>query len=154
MRYRGPELRLACGTVVRPGDAVLELHFRREPLLPLARQGDPARMGLGLLRLAERDLPRVAAALEEDPELREVRALHALTLFHRGIERFGFEVMPVESRPAAAWFTAWHRLLMARDHARGWRHVRENRERLVTRHVWISREELIRRHRSAACPPR
>src|SRR5207248_2187506 len=84
-RYRGPEVALQCGTRVRSGDPVLELHFRREALVPLARDGDPRRMGLALLRLAERDTPRLALALRDDPAFQDVKAMHALTLFHRGI---------------------------------------------------------------------
>lgn len=142
--YRGPEVRLRCGTVVCSGDLTLELHFRREALAPLMRDGDPARMGLGLIRLGDRDIPKLALALERERRFREVRALHALTLFHRGVARWGFEVMPVREPWVERWFTWWHRLLMARDHAQGGAHVRENREKLVTRHVWVSREELIR----------
>jgi hypothetical protein len=143
-RYRGPEVRLQCGGVVRAGDTVLEIHFRREALLPLIQSGDPAKMGLGLVRMGDRDIPRLAEALERDPHLREVRALHALTLFHRGISRYGFEVREVEQPHLERWFTWWHRLLMARDHARGAERVRPHVETLVTKHVWISRDELVR----------
>src|SRR3954454_5609274 len=110
------------------------------------RSTDPHRLGLGLIKLGDRDMPRLARALGRDPRLQDVKALHALTLFHRGIVRWGFEVMPVREWWLQAWFTAWHRLLMARDHPRGGAHVRENREKLVTRHVWLSRAALIRKY--------
>ena len=153
-RHKGAAVPLACGEVVQEGDLVMEVHFRREALLPLMRSTDPHRLGLGLIKLGDRDVPRLARALERDPRLREVKALHALTLFHRGIARWGFEVMPVREPWLQWWFTAWHRLLMARDHPRGRAHVRENREKLVTRHVWLSRQALIRRYpaRDAAAP--
>jgi len=145
-RYQGAALTLADGATVRPGDLVMELHFRREALAPLIADGNPARMGLGLMRLGDRDIPRLARLLERDPGLAEVRALHALTLFHRGITRYGFEVLPVREWWVERWFTWWHRLLLARDHAHGARHVRENRAKLVTKHVWISREALLVRY--------
>jgi hypothetical protein len=148
-RHSGPEVTLPCGAVVRSGDRVMEIHFRREALLPLMGDGDPTRMAIGLLKLGDRDIPLLAEALERDPALREVRALHALTLFHRGISRYGFTAMPARSPREERWFTAWHRLLLARDHAHGAAHVRENAEKLVTRHVWVSRDELIRRFGAA-----
>ena len=144
--YRGPEVPLRCGGVIRAGDTVMEVHFRREALLALMGSPDPARLAIGLLSLADRDLPRLARVLEQDPRLRDVRALHALTLFHRGISRYGFEVMPVRSHWEERWFTWWHRLLMARDHPRGRAHIRAHREKLVTKHVWLSREALLRRY--------
>lgn len=144
--HQGEPVTLQEATTLRSGDTVLEIHFRRQALLPLIQDGNPARMGIRLLRLGDRDIPRLALRLASDPALAEVRALHALTLFHRGIERFGFEVHPVKERHVEWWFTLWHRLLMARDHARGWKHVKAHQEQLVTRHIWISREEFLRRH--------
>jgi len=143
-RHHGPEVSLRCGAVIRAGDQLLEVHFRREALLPLIQTGDTAKMGLGLVRLADRDVPLLAEALEQDPRFREIRALHALTLFHRGIGRYGFEVMPVKEPHVERWFTWWHRVLMARDHAYGAKRVQSPVDSLVTRHVWLSREELIR----------
>jgi peptidoglycan-N-acetylglucosamine deacetylase len=148
--YRGPEVALRDGTRVRSGDTVMELHFRREALAPLMADGDAARMGLGLIKLGDRDMPRLAHLLARDPALRDVKALHALTLFHRGIPRWGFEVLPVTEWWVERWFTWWHRLLLARDHAHGAGHVREHREKLVTRHVWLSREALLARYGSNA----
>ena len=145
--HRGQEVRLQCGQVIRTGDRVMELHFRREVLLPLIRDGRPERMALGLLRLGDRDMPRLVQSLEREARLGDVKAVHALTLFHRGVQRYGFEVMPVRERHVEGWFTWWHRLLMARDHARGAAHVRDHGEKLVTRHIWASREALIRRYR-------
>jgi peptidoglycan-N-acetylglucosamine deacetylase len=147
--HKGPEVPLRCGAVIRPGDLLLEIHFRRDALQRRATSSDPARLALALLLLGDRDVPRLARALEREPELRQVKALHALTLFHRGITRYGFEVQPVRERWAELWFTAWHRLLMARDHPGGGKRVQEHREKLVTRHVWISREELLRRFPAA-----
>lgn len=145
-RYRGPERRLACGALLRPGDLLLELHFRREALRPLTQQGDPARIGLGLLRLADRDLPRLARRLETEPALAGVAALHAVTLFHRGIRRYGFETAPLEPRLAEWWFSAWQRRLLARDHPLGRARIATAREALVARHVWISRAALLGRY--------
>jgi hypothetical protein len=144
--HAGADVTLQCGSVIRRGDACLEIHFRREALLPLMRDGNPARMGIGLVRLGDRDIPRLVRRLEQEPGLREIRAAHALTLFHRGITRYGFEVQPMESPATERWFTWWHRLLMSRDHADGREHVRQNLEKLVTRHVWASRETLLRRY--------
>ena len=141
--HESEDVHLQSGLVIRKGDLLLEIHFRRQALLPLIETGDPARMGLELIKLGDRDIPRLAEALETDPRLREVKAVHALTLFHRGIGRYGFEVHPVKEPRVERWFTWWHRLLMARDHAHGSARVKEHLDTLVTRHVWLSREELI-----------
>lgn len=150
--HQGQDVQLRDGAVIRSGDQILEIHFRREALQSRVTTGEPTRLALALLQLGDRDVPRLAKALEYDPELKAVRALHALTLFHRGVERYGFEVQPVEQRWAELWFTAWHRLLMARDHPSGAARVREHRAKLVTRHVWISRAALLRKFPSGGSP--
>lgn len=153
--HRGPDVRLTDSHPIYAGDPLLELHFRREALLPLLEQGasDPAHLGLGLLRLADRDVPRLARALRDRPEFAHVRGLHAITLFHRGIQRYGFEVRPLEPRTAEWWFTLWQRQLMARDHPAGNARVRPFRDRLVARHVWCTPEMLIRRYGNSPAAP-
>jgi hypothetical protein len=143
-RHSGAAVGLPTGETIRPGDLAMELHFRREALLPLIEDGDPRRVGLALRRLGERDMPRIARALENHPELREVKALHALTLFHRGIDKMGFTIFPMEEWWAERWFSWYHRLLMARDAKHGAERVRRCRDKLVTRHVWAGREAFIR----------
>ena len=146
-RYNGPEIRLADGGRVRAGDPALEIHFRREALLPLAGS-DPARVAIQMLKLADRDFPRLASLLQTEPELLEVRALHALTLFHGAAERNGFEIQPIRERHLEWWFTTWQRLLLSRDHRAGKRHAQKVGAGLVARHIWLTRDGLL--HRCAA----
>ncbi len=142
--YRGAGITLRCGTLLREGDPLVEIHFRREALLPLAG-ADPARVAIQLLKWADRDLPLLATQLERDPAIRDARALHALTLFHGAVARYGFEVTPIRERHRKWWFTAWQRLLLQRDHHAGGAHARKLCAELDARHIWLSREALIQR---------
>lgn len=144
-RHSGPVVSLPHGESVKPGDLAMELHFRREALVPLIQDGDPRRVGLALRRLGERDLPRITQALETLPELRDVKALHALTLFHRGIDKMGFTILPMTDWWAERWFSWYHQLLMARDAKQGAERVKRYRDKLITRHIWAGRESFIRR---------
>lgn len=146
--HAGADVVLKCGTRIGAGDPVMELHFRREGLAPLAEHTDAAGLALGLLQLADREVPRLALALETDPRFASVRGMHALTLFHRGIRRYGFEVFPVPEKHLEVWFTFWQKLLLRRDHPHGARAAAGQGEEAVVRHVWVSRAELIRRYGS------
>lgn len=152
-RHSGAELHLEDGTVIAPGELLMELHFRREALAPLGKRPDPVSLGLSLIRLADREVPLLAHRLRTDPGLSEIRAMHAISMFHRGIRRYGFEVLPLESRRQAAFLTWWQLKLLLRDHpaaadigrqiaAAG---AREDNPWTV-RHVWLSREALLRRY--------
>jgi peptidoglycan-N-acetylglucosamine deacetylase len=151
-RHTGADVPLKTGEVIRKGDLLMELHFRREAMMPLIAEGDPLRVALEMRRMGERELPRLARMLESDAELREVAGVHALTLFYRGINKMGFEIVPLREKWAEAWFTWWHRLLMARDSSQGSERVRRYRDKLVTRHIWMSRAELIRRYGESPSP--
>ena len=144
--HKGPDVLLKDGETVKNGEFALELHFRREALLPMIRSGEPTRMGLELIRQADRDMPHLARALETDPALAKVKAVHALTLFHRGVTRYGFEIQPMREWYLERWFTWWHRVLMARDHAHGQQRVQAHLHKLVTKHIWISSSTLIARY--------
>src|SRR5688572_15774039 len=63
-RHAGPDVQLQTGDVIRAGDVMLDIHFRRDALLPLIRAGDPIRMGIGLLKLSDRDVPKLARLVE------------------------------------------------------------------------------------------
>lgn len=114
-RYGGPSLTLPDGSQLERGDLVAEIHFRRRAVQQLASLGSPVRMAAGLLQYGDRDLPRFVDRLQSEPLLRQVKAAHAVTLFHRGIQRYGFTVYPVRPAWRARWFTWWHSLLMRRD---------------------------------------
>ena len=143
--HGGADVPLRCGTVVRAGDCVMEIHLRREALLPLLRLENSARAGIEFIKLGNRDLPRLVRQMEEDPRLRPVKALHALTLFHRGVSRYGFEVLPVRESHLEWWFTRWQCALMARDRGTIAAFGGAD-ERPVVRHVWASRETVIQRY--------
>jgi hypothetical protein len=138
--------------VVRPGDVLLDLHFRREVMQPLAAAGDPVRLAVQALKLGDRDLRRLARLLATHPELAAVRAVHGLTVFHAVTGRYGFDALPVRGRLQERWFSWWLRQLVLRDRGAGCpsAEFRQYVESLSPRHVWISREAFIRRCAPAA----
>lgn len=145
-RYSGPLLRLSDGTQVERHCDCLELHFRREAFLPLSGSADPALLALDLLRRVNRELPLLAEALQKRPEFSTIRAVHALTQFHRGIGRYGFDVLPVHSSAEERWFTFWQSLILMRDHPSGQAAAARLVEGRVVRHVWAGRDALIQRY--------
>jgi len=139
-RHRGRAVPLQDGVEVRAGMLVAELHFRRESAVAMASLQDPLRAGMEMLKSADRDVPLLADALQTDAHLRDVQALHGLTLFHRGLHRYGFEVRPIEPAWRERWFTWWQKALMKRDQAPG---ATDTGAYGASREIWVSRERLI-----------
>ncbi len=89
-RWRGPSVPLADGTVVRPGDRVLELHLDNTGF---ARWGIDAPWPY--LRVLREDLVAVRALLVRDA----LAAAHGVTVYAAGARRLGLEVRPLPRTP-------------------------------------------------------
>ncbi len=90
-RWKGPPVQLADGTVVRPGDRVLELHLDNR-VFP--RRGTDAPWPY--LHILRKDLVALQELLAQCGS-----AAHGITLFGAGARRLGFEVRPL---PRTAWW--------------------------------------------------
>lgn len=140
-RHLGLAVTLADGTIIRPGDPILEVHFRRQALFPIFEQVEPARFALAVGKLLKQEMPRLDASLDRDPRLAGVRALHAITPFHEIAPYFGFEVHPLPTRLSRWWYTTWQRGIMRRTHPLGVARF-AGRFPLTSQQVWMSRARL------------
>ncbi|MGH7776112.1 MAG: MFS transporter [Candidatus Dormibacterales bacterium] len=138
--HRGPEVRLADGTVVSPGDLLVEIHLDN-------RVFAQAHVGPGdawdMLRRVGEDLDAIAARLA-DPSLADVRAVHGVTLLAPSGRRLGFEVWPVGS----SWRWRLTRFFMvglvALYDSGGWDAARAYARRWPGE-IWMSRARALER---------
>lgn len=133
--------RLSDGVVVRPGDRVAMLHLNNARVRAL-HAGGPSPMALGLefRRDLTASLTRLAQLTGPGEPLADVAAVCAVTIFHRGLQRLGFEPDTLE----LAWpgFTgAYQRALVRVLHPAGVRRMLELAS-LRARRLWLSSERL------------
>lgn len=144
--YRGSEMRLADGTLVTPGDKVVELHFNNDLL---QRMSSTARslelVGIMLLRETRRSLPLLAKVISSDPNYQGIKAIIGITMIHRGTKQLGFSVYDLSPLllPLVAWYQRWLMFLL---HPGGLSHVRRQWHKLVPKKVVISKKELLQRY--------
>ncbi len=147
--YHGPELYDENGRLLaRRGDMVGEIHI--DSIRMPAGSTDNYRIGVQAMRLAKESFPDLAAYIEKDPEFRDIRVFLGLSLLHRAVKRFGFNVREIEQ----GWFGRWvgflQKTAMRMYHPAGRARVQEGGTRLGTlpKLVWISRERLLEMWRS------
>lgn len=145
IRYRGPRLELADGTVVNPGDTVGEVHMDNARAQALHQEGHG---GLKFRREIFRALPVLGTELSTKPEYASVQAVCGASLFWEGAARAGFEARPLP-KFERWWLTWWERHLMARYHPEGRQRLREG-NRTELRQIWITRKTLLRYAEQAA----
>ena len=150
-RYRGRRITLRDGTVVQAGDMIGTIHFHNEAVAALHDgKPDAVRSGILILRGYERSLRALARLSEDHPRYQNIKALTATTIFHQGVENFGFEIYPPRSGPAGWIVSAYQRFLLARFHPLG--RQRERRKKLEARTVWVSTKEIRRRYGDRSSP--
>jgi hypothetical protein len=124
-RHRGRRVVLRDGTLVDTGDLVVELHLDNRRLVELARSRTKP---WGLLRIGRGDLAALQRLLSTG-ELRQVKALHGVTLFATAGRRLGFESRPLRR----SWYQALQRFFMAGlvmlYHPAGWEAVQHQGDR-------------------------
>lgn len=145
-RYR--TLRLADGAVIEPGDRVGALHLDNERVAALHAAGlTPLATGLAFRRQALASLHTLARLAAPEGRLAHVTAYSAITIFHVGLARLGFEVEP----DGLVWprlTAAYQRALLASLHPFGRLRLRKRAYRRARR-LWISRGKLLALYGSA-----
>lgn len=149
LRYhRGHPVTLDDGTVINPGDSLIELHLNNVWFLHQNKTiNSPAKM-LWQSNLAfSEDLKYLAGQIKEGKLASEIKALHAITTFHQASLRLGFTVMELPD-------TLWKRLtqfylagLRQAYYPQGARRLARTKP-LAVREVWMSKGKLIEKY----CP--
>lgn len=146
------------GTGIRRGDAIGVLHLNNARVADVHLNGLPAAaVGLEFRRWLAASLHELARLADVPGPYAGVRAFTAVTIFHRGLSRLGFQL-----EPGGVIFPrlvgAYQRALLASLHPAGAPRVRSGGDRCARR-LWLTREALLARYsasgpRSWAPPPR
>jgi len=149
--YGGAELKLDDGTVLRPKDKIVELHFDNAKLRRMLTDARSImKVAIYLIREAERSLPALARHLERHADLRGVKALYGVSLIHRGPEAFGFSVIDLPRGPFRFFTTRYLRLLIRVLNPNGRELLRGKQDQLNPRIMAMSMAEFMRRYGSGA----
>lgn len=141
-RYMGKPF-VVDGITVRRFDTVVELHMNNALLVDTLRnQSSLVGLAVKLVQEAKRSLPVLAENLTA-PQYEEAQVLYGITFIHRGIERFGFQSLPIHR--------VWLRKLATWHLTHVFKIVNPNAEKILLQHpgvfepkmVAISKEQLL-----------
>ncbi len=144
--YRGPELKLAGGVVLRTGQIVGEIHLDNEAVAAFRSKFSTSVEFYGEFFLRFRQSMRfLAEKAERDPRFQQVAAFRGTTLLHRGLERLGFETFPLERKLNERWQARVQYFFLRHYSEEEWRKKRERGE--LPRRIWISHPRLMELYR-------
>lgn len=143
IRYRGPEVVLGDGVVMRRGDPMGEIHFGNPALAQVSGRASSA---LRVMHGVMVSLSDLTLWLKQSPSYQDIRAIGGVTLLDaaRTIEKLGFHRVPV--RGWTKW-SMWIYLvvLMAIYHRDGWKTLRRF-PNLKPVMVLMTKEQLMARY--------
>src|SRR5579875_2925292 len=86
------------GMVVKPFDKVIELHMNNDLLAEVLRsESQLVGIAVRLINEAKKSLPLLAEAISQK-QFASISVVYGVTFIHRGIQRFGFQALPVRSK--------------------------------------------------------
>jgi len=93
--------------IIRRLDPILELHLNNRLIVQmLQEENNVIRLALHLLMEANRCFPALAEYVGR-PEFERAKILYGVTFIHRGIERFGFQILPIPNKFLRS-FLGWY----------------------------------------------
>lgn len=142
-RYLGSPFTIN-GMTIRRFDPILELHLNNRLLVGLFQEEDNViRLAKKLLEETHRCFPILADYVGQ-PEFRDVQILYGLTFIHRGIERFGFQILPVPNQFTRR-FLAWYlRNIFLAFNPTAQSFLKARPQVFVPRRIVISKDQFIR----------
>ena len=152
-RRRGGPVKLDDGSVVNPGDLILEIHMNNGWFL---RNKDfmhlPGKIGWEFLSAFSEDLNYLAKQVSEGIFASEIKAIHARTLLRQdqGSQRLGFTVMDLPNtlwRRLSQFYLAGLRQAYYPERAR--RPIAKAKP-LVRKEIWMSKRKLLQSYGPSA----
>ncbi|WP_172194005.1 polysaccharide deacetylase family protein [Saccharibacillus qingshengii] len=145
-RYTGQPIELGSGLTLVKGDPIVELHFDNKMLFEFgSRSRSSVQLAILMIRGTEQSFPGIAEYIRQDPDLREAKAVYAVSMINRGPEQFGFEVHDLPSGWFARATRLYLKLLLWAIHPSGSARLQEQSEFLVPKIMVMPMETMLTR---------
>jgi peptidoglycan-N-acetylglucosamine deacetylase len=129
--------------VVTNGTKALDLHFQNDTLITFSSADDHRALIRGL-RMAKEGFQDIAKLLQYDPNYQDVQVAVAITLMNRGIEMLGFHVEDLPETRTKKRLQRYMRFLMGMYHPEGFARLKQGRQALEVKLVWMTRDEIVK----------
>lgn len=144
-RYRGKQLLLADGSILRRGDMVGEIHFNNEVFHQITGSNEPIRLGLLSRQKTVQALTVLAGLITTKSRYQNIKAVIGISLFQRGSRQIGFDIFDLN--PLIRFFVHWYEgLVLMIYHPAGRRRFLPYRKKLIPKLLVMSKKELLQRY--------
>jgi hypothetical protein len=143
--YHGPAVELNDGTPVRPGDLVGEIHLSsRDAMEMQLKYNSRVKVAIAARKALKQDLVCLAALVAREQSMAEVKAFYAITMLYHGARVLGFEDREFKNWVMRWVYTLGEGFLLVIYHPAGIFRLRQGRQDLTLKYIWMSRQKLLR----------
>ncbi len=98
-RYKGREVVLSDGTMIKKNDVLVKIHLHNVCLLKeLQTVNNDLKKAMILYKRVKESLPHLASYVHQHKDIDEIKGIIGITLLNKGSERLGFETFTILSR--------------------------------------------------------
>lgn len=142
MKYRGKDLHLSDGTLLKGKDLVLKIHLHNCLLMKeLQGMEGQIRRALYVYDRVRESLPGLAQFIENHPNQKQIKGILGITLLHRGIHRLGFDAVeipnPFYAKLKQAYLTPMFLFLHPRNS------TSQEKDKLTPKFLAMSKDKLL-----------
>lgn len=142
-QYRGPEIELRDGTLVRPGDSIGELHLSNSAFFNILRNcSSDVQAVMKIKKEMKQELTQLAELVQQNKIDQRVEAFFGITFFHQGARLLGLDIKEINSAFWRLCYQIGQLPLFILIHPFSWIHPKK--KNLVPNEIWISRSALLR----------
>ncbi|MET4559636.1 hypothetical protein ABIA69_000779 [Lysinibacillus parviboronicapiens] len=102
-RYKGREVILSDGTVIKKNDLLVKIHFHNVRILKEMQNFDNFKKSVYLYKKIQESLPNLAFFIIHHKNKNQIKGIIGITFIDRGYKRLGFESVPLSNR-SYLWF--------------------------------------------------
>lgn len=103
-KYKGREILLSDGTIIKKNDLLLKIHLHNVCLLKeLNRLESEIKKGRYIYNKVQKDLPNIVKYLRDHKEFGNIKGIIGITILNKGSERLGFEKFDIKNS-VYKWF--------------------------------------------------
>ncbi|QHW30582.1 polysaccharide deacetylase family protein [Paenibacillus rhizovicinus] len=139
--YHGKTLELSDGRAINDKDPVVEIHFDNKKLSQMMMESrSMMQLAVMLIRETKKAMPLLARKLESDETARAAKGIYGVSMINRGVEQFGFDVLPIPKGLFDTSTRIYLKLLLRVLNPAGKQRIHEQSHRLTPSIVAMSME--------------
>ncbi len=144
-KFRGARFSLSNGTVLEPGDNLVEIHLNSKWFINRRHRRDVENFVWQSLSDMSRDLAELAKRIKCG-SYGKIKAIHGVTFLNRGALRLGFDITTLKKTPGTRLREFYQLRLMKSYYANTGMSSRTVNRKLTLYEVWLPVDELFHRY--------